>query len=464
MKFIGRHEELARLRRKLSSDRSESILVYGRRRVGKSELIREAIRGEDCLAVQYVCRKASYEENFSGLARAAAEALGEPFLSFRDLASLLEFLYRRARTQRIVLFIDEYPFLRDGNESVDSEFQIAIDRWQHESRLKVILCGSYMDTMQKIIEGNAPLFGRFSEILKLAPFDYYDAGQFFPNPTHEENFFLYSVLGGIPFYLLQVRENLTPEENLEELLIPEGSLLENEIRLQLALELSKEENANYVLEKIAAGIGKYSDIAENFPGKSSNAVGHTLEKLLGMDLIEKDSPINAPANKRLQRYVISDALLDLYYSYLFRESTARSVLPAREFYRLKLKERIETEYLPRRFEVAAREFLVRRNREGKMEPPFFRVGRFVWNDRKRHLNGEFDCVTEDEKGLISYECKYRKKPLDMAVVREEEEQARKLGLGFRRFGFFSRSGFFGVDPSIYPSFTLDDMYRAEDEP
>ena len=77
---------------------------------------------------------------------------------------------------------------------------------------------------------------------------------------------LYSIFGGVPFYLTQIDEELTVEENVWRLLIPEGSLLEGEIRLQLKSELSKEENANFVLEKIADGIGKYSDIASNFGG------------------------------------------------------------------------------------------------------------------------------------------------------------------------------------------------------
>ena len=461
MRFIGRQHELAIIRHKLASNRAESLLVYGRRRVGKSELVKEALKTvtDDVIVIHYVCRKSSFTQNMAGLSQAVAKAFDEPFIKFQGIDQLLKYVYRKATKQKVVLFIDEYPFLRGDNEAIDSEFQIAIDEWQNESCLKLILCGSYMDTMQKLVDSSAPLFGRFTEIMKLKPFDYYDAAKFFPGRTNEEKMLLYSVFGGIPFYLMQLDDNLSPVENIQRLLIPEGAMLENEIRLQLTAELSKEENANYVLEKIASGVGRYSDIARDFSG-SSGKLSHTLGKLEGMGLIEKDSPINASSNKRQHRYIICDNLLDFYYSFLFRETTARSAMSSEVFFLKKVEEQLNTSYLPRKFEQVAAEYLVRQNRAGNIEPPFSAIGRYVYNDKARRRNGEFDVVTQDEKGLISYECKYRKEPLGLKVVHEEEWQAKELGLDFYDFGFFSRSGFADdVDAEAYKLIDLDDMYK-----
>ena len=190
MQFVGRQGELEKLRRKLESDRSENILIYGRRRVGKSELIREALKDADGIVIPYVCRKAPFAQNFSGLAQAVTHAFDESYVTFQNLAGLLSYVFHRASQQKVILFIDEYPFLREDDPSVDSEFQIAIDQYQHDTCLKLILCGSYMDTMQKLVESSAPLFGRFSEIMKVQPFDYYDAAKFFPERTNEDRFFL----------------------------------------------------------------------------------------------------------------------------------------------------------------------------------------------------------------------------------------------------------------------------------
>ena len=295
MRFIGREKELGDIKRKLDNDRSECLLLYGRRRVGKSELIKESLRQINATVVHYVCRKASFEQNLAGLSLVVAEAFDEP-VQFNHFGKLLEYVYKKAKNQKVIMVIDEYPFLRGDNEAIDSELQISIDTWQHESCLKLILCGSYVQIMQKLIESDAPLFGRFSEIIKLKPFDYYDTAKFFPSKSLEEKFLVYSIFGGIPFYLIQIDEALTIEENIKRLLIPEGSLLEGEIRLQLKAELSKEENANLVLEKIANGVGKYRDIA-NFLRNSSN-ISPILSKLSGMGLIEKDSPINAASSKK----------------------------------------------------------------------------------------------------------------------------------------------------------------------
>ncbi|MBE6085229.1 MAG: ATP-binding protein [Selenomonas ruminantium] len=458
MKFIGRQHELSIIRQKLASNRAESMLVYGRRRVGKSELIKEALKEVDVPVIHYVCRKSSFSQNMAGLSQAAAKAFDEPFIKFESIDQLLKYVYGKATRQKIILFIDEYPFLRGDNEAIDSEFQIAIDEWQHETCLKLILCGSYVETMQKLVDSRAPLFGRFTEIMKLKPFDYYDAAKFFPNRTDEEKLLLYSVFGGVPFYLMQLDDNLSPVENIQKLLIPEGAMLENEIRLQLTAELSKEENANYVLEKIASGVGRYSEIARDFSG-SSGKLSHTLGKLEGMGLIEKDSPLNASSNKRQHRYVICDNLLDFYYTFLFRETTARSAMSPAVFFESKVEGKLNISYLPRKFEQAAMEYLLRQNRAGKIDPPFYAIGRYVYNDKAKRQNGEFDIVTQDDKGLISYECKYRKEPLGMKVVHEEEWQAKELGLDFYGFGFFARSGFADdVDAKTYRLVSLQDMY------
>ena len=454
MKFVGREKELAAIKSKLKSDRSESILLYGRRRVGKSELIKESLRHIDATLVHYVCRKTNFEQNLSGLSQVVAEAFDEP-VQFAQLGKLLEYICKKARGRKVILVIDEYPFLRGNNEAIDSEFQITIDKWQHEACLKLILCGSYVEVMQKLIDNDAPLFGRFSEVIKLKPFDYYDTAKFFPDNSPEENILLYSVFGGIPFYLIQIDNLETIEENIKRLIIPEGSLLEGEIRLQLKNELSKEENANLILEMIANGKGKYSDIAHSFNSSNSN-ISPILSKLKGMGLIDKDSPINAASSKKQHRYVICDNVLDFYYSYLFKETSARSIMSPEAFWDKKIKKKLVIEYLPRKFEQVAKEYLIRENRAGRITPPFTAVGRYIYHDKANKQNGEFDVVTEDEIGFTAYECKYKNEPIGMKVVNEEKWQAEKLGIKFYQFGFFSKNGFSDEDVKA----TVDN-YRSQ---
>lgn len=130
MQFIGREYELARIQEKLCNDRTECMLIYGRRRVGKSELVKEALKGLEATVIRYVCRKAPFAQNLAGLSKAVSQAFADKFVNFTQLADLLEYVCHKASQQKVVLFIDEYPFLRGDAEAIDSEFQIAIDTWQ----------------------------------------------------------------------------------------------------------------------------------------------------------------------------------------------------------------------------------------------------------------------------------------------------------------------------------------------
>ena len=130
------------------------------------------------------------------------------------------------------------------------------------------------------------------------------------------------------------------------------------------------------------------------------------------------------------------------------------------FWDRNIKEKLASEYLPRKFEQISMEYLLRENRAGRIEPPFSAIGRYIYNDRAKGQNGEFDVVTEDNVGFTAYECKYKKEPLGMKVVNEEKWQAEQLGIKFYRFGFFSRSGFSEeIDPSQYKLISLQDMYK-----
>lgn len=124
-----------------------------------------------------------------------------------------------------------------------------------------------------------------------------------------------------------------------------------------------------------------------------------------------------------------------------------------------IKDDFEKSYVPRAYEVVARQFLVRKNLEGQIKPVLYKVGTYFYDDRKNHINGEFDVVTLSKKGYDFYEVKYTKKPVDDAVVHEEEYQLNRVGVQYNRMGFFSKSGFSISDAEKFILYTLDDVYR-----
>lgn len=457
MKFVGRENELTTIKAKLDSKKSEQILIYGKRRIGKSELIKQTLKESDHKIIHYVCRKTTYEDNFISLTNAVLRVLPNKFVHFSNLGELLEYVYDAAKREAIVLFIDEYSFFRI-NDEVDSYFQIAIDQFQNESNVKLILCGSYVDIMTKIIEKDAPLYGRFTMIIKLTPLDYYDVAKFIPNESLENKVFYYSCFGGIPYYWTLIDSSLSPEENLENLFLPENSIIENEIENQLMSEISKLSNANIILDVLASSNKTYSDIETAVSQKGVKYLPYILNQLQQLNMIQKSFPINDTLRSKSTLYEICDNALLFYYTYLFHNKSARSFMTPKQFYK-EIEKDILNRYIPHCFEIIATEYLIRMNKASRIDPPFSQIGRFIYHDSKNKKIGEFDVVTKDKKGYTSYECKYTSKPITMKIIHQETQQIQDLHLNFYQLGFISKSGFEGNIPDEYTCVTLKDMYQ-----
>lgn len=465
MAFLGREQELTALKQKLQSKKFEAILVYGRRRIGKTELINEAVRQTGKKCISYVCLKNFYSENIKGLSKTITETFNEDYLEFNDLEHILQYAFAKSAIEEFVLVIDEYPFLRGDVEAIDSFFQIAIDKYHSSSKMKLILCGSYIETMKSLVDSQAPLYGRFTHIIDLKPFDYYEASLFYPDISKEKKFEFYSVFGGVPFYLSLLNPKKSLQENIEQILIPTGSILENEITVQLNQEINKIENLNFILGSIGKGLHANKDlrIAPDTAGNISKDSGKNLEyyirKLIGMDLIEKTSPINEPDNKKKFCYYISDNLLDFYYTFLYRNTAAREITNPKTFFKNYIEEGLKQAYLPRKFEDVSKEFLIRMNKADKIKPLITSIGRYVYNDKESRKNAEIDVATKDSNGWTCYECKYLKGKVDNKIIRDKLKNIKDAGLDFYQYGFISKNGFEDdVDKKAYKLYSLDDFF------
>ena len=197
---------------------------------------------------------------------------------------------------------------------------------------------------------------------------------------------------------------------------------------------------------------------------SSPTLADILERLTRMELVEKVAPINERRNKRRAGYRICDNLSAFYYRYVFRYSSQMQVMEPGAFFDRFVARDFEEQYVPRAFEAVCRQYLVRRNKAGLMDEPFFLVGKYYYDDPAAKRNGEFDVVTEDAHGYVCYEAKFRERPLDRALVDAEKAQVDASPLNCYRYGFFSRSGF-DCDPAQDEVFiTLDEMYDVSPFP
>ncbi len=419
----------------------EALLLYGRRRIGKSELIKHSLQYFKGKKIYYECKQTSEKNNVESLSALLSDAFDFPPISFQSLEEILRFLFRRAEKEDILLVIDEYSYLSDVLKGMDSILQSIIDEFKEKSRLKLILCGSYVDTMQKLIEKENPLFGRFSYIMKLQEMNYYDSRQFYPTFSNEDKVRLYSVFGGIPYYNRLIDEHKTVRENILSLIASPGARLENEVLMYLKSEISKIINANEVFETMAKGFSRFNDILSQSHVSSGPSLVDTLDKLIRMELIEKEAPINEEDNRKKAGYFISDNMSLFYYRYIFRYSSQMNILPPEVFFTRFIQDDFENAYVPKRFERIAKQYLLLQNRKGKMEEAFERIGKYYYNLPKEKRNGEFDIVTLDPKGYIFYEVKFQSKPLSLKQIEKEIAQVEATGLRCYRYGFISRSGF-----------------------
>lgn len=408
MNFIGRKEELEKLNRAMQTDEMNFSLIYGRRRVGKSELVSQALSKVGSKKIYYECKQVAEESNVNGLSEILSESMGLPKLGFSNMESLLDYIFELSAKEKIVLVLDEYPYLRESIKGMDSILQAMIDKHRKTSKITLVILGSYVEVMRSLLEHGNPLYGRVDLTIYLKQMDYYESSFFYPNYSADDKVRIYSVFGGIPYYNRLVDDAKSVKENIINLIASPGARLENEVSMYLNAELSKIINANEAFEALSRGFSKYSDILAQSHVSSGPTLADVLDKLIRMEVVTKTSPINDSRNKKKMAYHICDNLSLFYYRYIFKYSSQMNIMNSEVFYRKYIEKDFEEHYVPHLFENICKQYLIRKNKEGEIEPVIEKIGKYYYDNPEERSNGEFDIVTEDELGYAFYEVKFKK--------------------------------------------------------
>lgn len=441
MKFIGRTRQLNQLEREIDTDRMSFALIYGRRRIGKSELIKQALKDSQKKSLYYECKQVSEKSNVDAICDLLSEQFNLPKLGLDSIEEVLDYLFKAAKDEKLVLVLDEYPYLREGIKGMDSILQAKIDQYRENSKLTIVILGSYVEIMKSLLEHSNPLFGRVDLVINLQQMDFYDSALFYPNYSAEDKIRIYSVFGGIPYYNRLIDDRKTVRENIIELISAPGARLENEVTMYLNSEIAKINNANEVIDALSRGYSKFSDILSQSHVTSSPTLVDILNKLIRMELVEKSSPINDENNRKKTSYSICDNLSLFYYRYIFKYSSQQRIMDEDVFYDKYIDQNFEEDYVPHRFKTICRQYLIRQNRIGQISPVIEKIGKYYYDDPVNHRNGEFDVVTLDEKGYVFYEVKFRKNRISKAIIDKEIEQVKATELNPYKYVFISRSGF-----------------------
>lgn len=453
--FIARTQELNQLQKAFASESRTAVLIYGKRRVGKSCLIQEAEKSFDGSVISFLCVRSTFEGNLQMLSDTICETLGFPKVSFHSLEDIFQFLEQTGR--RILLVLDEYQYLKETlrNAEVDSHLQGILD---HQSpRVKLVLCGSYVTIMRELLSEENPLFGRFTDVIHLREMDYCDSSLFYPDLAVQDKASFYAVFGGSPY----VNSVLNPKEplaqNLIKLLLPGTGILRIYIENVCLREIQKAYDVR-ILGILGNGKKKYSELQTTLGTPATGILARQLENLLSMETIRKTSPMNRKQDARKQFYEISDNLMRFYFAYLFGKEGIISRIGEKQFYLQYIAPSIG-EFIARRFDEIARQYFERKARAGGL-PGIEDIGTYWYDDARARINGEFDCVLKFKESWSFYECKFWDKPLSKSVCDQEAAQVHRIpGLASAGVGFVSVRGY-DFKSEEYDLIDGEDLYRA----
>jgi uncharacterized protein len=319
--FAGRKKELAYLEKKFNSSQSEFLVIYGRRRIGKTELLKQFVSEKKHIfysAIETVDK--NQLELFSKAILKGTEL--EKFIStFKSWEEAFEFLADQSKEQRILLVIDEFPYMVNGNPSIPSILQNSWDLQLKNTHLMLILCGSSMAFMEKeLLSAKNPLYGRLTGNYKVEELSVYETAELLFEISFEGVIEYYGIFGGVPHYLIQIDQQKSFDENLNEIALERGSILFNEVEFLLRQELREVMSYFTVIQAIALGSTTMNEIEQkSFIDRTK--LTYYLNNLIELGIVEKEFPVTMPikqkAKSRKGLYFLKDSFFRFYFTYMF---------------------------------------------------------------------------------------------------------------------------------------------------
>lgn len=437
--FIGREKELDALEKLYKSGKFEFVVIYGRRRVGKTALINHFI--DDKKAIYFTGVESNGKQNLENLSKSIMEFSSgiQTETYFASYQAALEYVFKLAEKERVVFTIDEYPYVARASKSLASTLQLLIDKYKDKSKLMLILCGSSMSYMEDhVLAYKAPLYGRRTAQMKIMPFDFEESCAYFSGLSDEDKALMYGIVGGTPQYLLQMSDKLSVEENIKNTYLnPMSFLYEEPINL-LKQEVREPAIYNAIITAIATGYSRMSEVSTKV-GEDSNVCSNYIKNLINFGIIKKETPYGEKASRK-SIYTIEDNMFYFWYRFVVNNN---SVI-ARGATDLVYK-RIETQlcdYMGRVFEEICTQYLWKQLIKGNMPIEFVSLGRWWGNDPIRKCQTEIDIMGEqDSNAAIFAECKWRNENVDLDVLETLIGRSGLFHYTKVHYYLFSKSGF-----------------------
>jgi AAA+ ATPase superfamily predicted ATPase len=419
-KLIGRVAELRTLKERAKTTRGELVILWGRRRVGKTYLLQAFV--EDARAVYYAATQQSAAVELAAFTDSVRQAIPgaalPPGYSFPDWTAALEAVTKLAGQARLIVVLDEFQYLSESTQGLESILQRWWDQQGRTSHVMLVLCGSSTSYMRDLTSVAAPLHQRTTATLHVRPMDFREAGQFFPKLSPGDRALAYGIVGGTPFYLDMWDADLSVKENIVALFGTAASPLVDAAELVLSGELPEAGGYFRILQAVALGQTKASEI-QNY---TSVAIERPLRRLTTLGYLARRVPaLDSPAKSRRSTYEIEDPYFRFWFRFI---NTARSNI-ARGLGEQVVSERIMPqldEHMGRIFEDMAREHARILCGQGRLKAD--RVDAW-WSSDGQH---EIDLVGVKGVRDVTFvgTAKWSARAMDARVLQNLEEHAAAL--------------------------------------
>ncbi len=436
--FIGRENELNTLNRLYSSDKFEFAVIYGRRRVGKTALISEFTKEKDTIFFTGV--ETNAKQNLDNFSRCIMEyntgiAVNTSFPSFQDA---LEYIFELAKTKRIVLVIDEYPYVARASKSLASTLQLLIDKNKDTSKLFLILCGSSMSYMEDhVLAYKAPLYGRRTAQFKIKPFDFFETCSYLKNFSDEDKALAYGIIGGTPQYLMQLNDKLSIEDNIRNTHLNPSSSIYEEPNNLLKQEVREPAIYNAVITAIATGSSKMNEISSKI-GEDTSVCATYIRNLITLGIVKKESPYGEKTSRKTI-YSIEDNMFRFWYRFVPENTSIISRGATNLAY-----QRVAPElpnYMGAVFEDICKQYLWKLLLEGKCAVNFSDIGRWWGTNPKTKSQEEIDIMGVDKDSALFAECKWTNAKVDIGVLETLVERSELFYHKDKHYYLFAKADF-----------------------
>jgi len=441
--FVDRENELKALEDLYKSGKAVFMPIYGRRRVGKSELILRFMAGKKgvYLLGKTIAEKAMLETFSTRISSVFSDNVLEKN-PLRSWEALFAYLCQKAEKENIVVAMDEFPYLVKTNDALPSILQAEWDEHIKDSKMFLILCGSSIGMMEKeVLEYKSPLYGRRTGQILLHPLRFRHIRPFLPGYSEKSLMEAYAILGGVPAYLLEFDKSRSIAQNIENNILARDSYLYDEVPFLLREELREPANYFAILKELSFGKTALNDLV-NSTGLERGMVSSYLDSLIALKIVERRVPVTEknPHKSRRGIYRIADCFFRFWFRFVFPNKDLLVMDKQREVMKNSISPYLDS-FVAFAFEDVCREILWEVN-DGRSLPFMFeRIGAW-WGG-----GNEIDIValSETSREILFAECKWTSKPVDIGIVKGLLEKSRLVEWNREKrkehFALFSKSGF-----------------------